>query len=257
MNKKIIIAIAWLVIIAVGLFFYFYQNKNNNSLTGNEPQNKNFADSPQNATYTIEGAEIKLADGKSEIEIIPGSASKKITQYFGNEAKGDLNGDGTEDTVFLLVQNNGGSGTFFYVVAALKFSKGYVGTNAILLGDRVAPQTTEYRQGIITVNYAERYPNEPMTSQLSAGVSKYFKITDGQLVSAQVKMKEAEARIIAEKTCIKGGEALGEGVYDENLNTWSFNSNLNATKEGCTPACVVSEKTKTAEINWQCVLQVP
>jgi hypothetical protein len=63
---------------------------------------------------------------------------------------------------------------------------------------------------------------------------------------------EHDARKIAEKLCIKGGEALGNGIYNENSKTWWFDANLNAVQEGCNPACVVSEETKTAEINWRC-----
>ena len=65
-------------------------------------------------------------------------------------------------------------------------------------------------------------------------------------------ISEAEARAIAEKSCIKGGEALASGTYNEITRTWWFDANLNATKPGCNPACVVDEKTKTAEINWRC-----
>lgn len=65
-------------------------------------------------------------------------------------------------------------------------------------------------------------------------------------------ISEAKARIIAEKSCIKGGEALSAGTYNENSKTWLFDANLNATRAGCNPACVVNEKTKTAEINWRC-----
>jgi len=63
---------------------------------------------------------------------------------------------------------------------------------------------------------------------------------------------ETEARVIAEKSCIKGGETLVGGVYNENSKTWWYDANLNSTREGCNPACVVSEETKTAEINWRC-----
>lgn len=65
-------------------------------------------------------------------------------------------------------------------------------------------------------------------------------------------LSEAEARVIAEKSCIKGGEVLSAGIYNENSKTWWYDANLNATREGCNPACVVSEETKTAEINWRC-----
>jgi len=71
-------------------------------------------------------------------------------------------------------------------------------------------------------------------------------------------LSESEARVIAEKTCIKGGESLAVGSYNKNTKTWWFDANLNSTKEGCNPACVVSEETKLAEINWRCTgLLVP
>lgn len=76
-----------------------------------------------------------------------------------------------------------------------------------------------------------------------------FKIGDKAVSSL---ITEAEARKIAEKTCIKGGESLTPGYYNGNTKTWWFDANLNAVKEGCNPACVVSEETKTAEINWRC-----
>lgn len=65
-------------------------------------------------------------------------------------------------------------------------------------------------------------------------------------------LSEAEARVIAEKECTKGSEALAAGIYNENSKTWWFDANLDATREGCNPACVVSEETKNAEINWRC-----
>lgn len=70
-------------------------------------------------------------------------------------------------------------------------------------------------------------------------------------------MSEAEAKAIAEKSCIKGGEALGMGTYNSNSKTWWYDANLNATRPGCSPACVVNEQTKTAEINWRCTGLIP
>jgi hypothetical protein len=139
----------------------------------------------RNATYTFDGQQFTLVNGKSEKEIVSGAASKIVTQYFGNEAKGDFNGDGKQDVAFLLTQTFGGSGTFFYVAALISTKDGYRGTNAILLGDRIAPQATEFRNGEIIVNYADRGSNEPMTGNPSIGVSKYFKIINNNLVGIQ------------------------------------------------------------------------
>ena len=148
--------------------------------------NSNVPDpSPLNVGYLINGQFVALISGLNTIESAPGSSSKIVTRYFGNEAVGDLNGDGVPDIGFILTQNLGGSGTFFYVVAALKTSNGYQGTNAILLGDRIAPQTTEIKNGELIVNYADRAAGESMTTRPSVGVSKYLKVVDNTLVSVK------------------------------------------------------------------------
>lgn len=139
----------------------------------------------KNATYLIEGQFVTLTDGFFETEITPGSASKITTRFFGNEAFADLNGDGKEDVAFLVTQNSGGSGTFFYVVAALQNDTGYQGTNAILLGDRISPQTTNIQNGTIIVNYADRNPGESFDTLPSLGISKFLQVTKNILVEIQ------------------------------------------------------------------------
>jgi hypothetical protein len=95
--------------------------------------------------------------------------------------KTDLNADGREDIVFLLTQNQGGSGTFYYAVSALNTENGYVGSDGYLLGDRIAPQTTVVspnlkQKGVIVVNFADRASGEPMTTSPSVGKSVYLKL---------------------------------------------------------------------------------
>ncbi|MFZ1987551.1 MAG: META domain-containing protein [Minisyncoccia bacterium] len=126
----------------------------------------------KDAEFIIQGERIRLTDGVAETAAAPGSASKIITRYFGNELKTDLNGDGREDIVFLLTQETGGSGIFYYVVAALNTDRGYVGSEALLLGDRIAPQTIEKGTGkIVVVTYADRAPGEPFSISPSVGKS--------------------------------------------------------------------------------------
>jgi hypothetical protein len=130
----------------------------------------------KNATYIIDGQLVTLVNGRSEVPSAPGSASKIITQYFGNEVSYDFDGDGRTDVAFLLTQSTDGSGTFYYVVAALNTVNGYVGSSGLLLGDRIAPQTTEMSQNpntpnVIVVNYADRNPGESFAVAPSLGKS--------------------------------------------------------------------------------------
>jgi len=135
-------------------------------------------------TIEIDGSPVQLVNGLAEIDSASGSATKINIRYFGNEAFGDLNGDGKEDIAYLITVDGGGSGTFFNVVAALQTKTGYDGTNVVYLGDRIAPQSTSISAGEILVNFADRKSGEPFTTQPSIGVSKYLKIQDGKLVEA-------------------------------------------------------------------------
>lgn len=177
MNKKLLIASTIFVLIGVG-FFFSIKNFQKIPIAPISPQGEKQFD-PRNAIYEIEGRKITLTNGLSEVEISPGSASKIITRYFGNEAKGDLNGDGREDIAFLITQDGGGSGLFYYAVVALKTPVGYKITNTFFLGDRIAPQSTEINTNALElrINYAERKPNEPMTTKPSVGVTKILKVS--------------------------------------------------------------------------------
>ena len=155
MMKKIIVTLLSLGVV-VGVFFAFNQYIYNKKQGDQKP-----ALSPKDTTYVIEGRVIKLNNGFSEIESVLGSASKITTRYFGNEVVADLDKDGREDIVFLLTQETGGSGTFFYAVASLNKESGYEGSQGFLLGDRIAPQTTgKGENNSIIVNFAERGPGE-------------------------------------------------------------------------------------------------
>jgi hypothetical protein len=116
-----------------------------------------------------------LTDGVAEAQTALGGESMTTIRYFGNELFHDVDGDGEEDVVFLVTQETGGSGTFFYAVGALKRGEEYVGTHAVYLGDRIAPQSTTAGEGRqVVVNFAERAPGEPMTASPSIGTSMYL-----------------------------------------------------------------------------------
>jgi heat shock protein HslJ len=172
MKKFVILVLAILLI--GGFLFYKFKNTNVSEKVS----------SYKDINYIIDGQNIKLVNGVSEVEATPGSASKVVTKYFGNEYKGDIDGDSREDVVFLITQESGGSGTFFYVVAALNTVNGYVGSDGYLLGDRIAPQNTGIsmnpnHKNVVVVNYADRAPGESMTTRPSIGKSAYLKIDPG------------------------------------------------------------------------------
>jgi hypothetical protein len=169
-----------LVLIIIGLFLIFTQKswvpKLVSMILEMENTHITTVSGFKDVAFTVDGQSMTLVNGRSESSAGPGSVSKVITLYFGNGSVGDLNSDGAADRAFLITQTRGGSGTFYYVVVALKTKTGYQGTNAVFLGDRIAPQTTEIRDEQLIVNYVDRATGEPMTARPSMGVSKYLKV---------------------------------------------------------------------------------
>lgn len=123
------------------------------------------------ATFVIDGKEFVLVDGKAELESASSSASKETLSVFGEPIYADLDTDGDGDAAVLLVHDGGGSGSFYYAALALLDGSTYKATNTMFLGDRIAPQTVEVRDGRAVFNYAERKSDEPMSTQPSVGKS--------------------------------------------------------------------------------------
>ncbi|MCA9361931.1 hypothetical protein KC906_01010 [Candidatus Kaiserbacteria bacterium] len=185
---KNFVTVVLFVMLVAGVVLFFWQGGGEEVTevedvvgVGDEQLETAPGNDPKNAAYLIEGQRVQLVDGYVESEVAPDSASKLITRYFGNELVTDLDGDGDEDVAFVLTQETGGTGTFYYAVAALQTEEGYVGSDGFLLGDRIAPQPTTLSPNprhvrVVVFNYADRAPGEPMTTQPSVGKSAYLKI---------------------------------------------------------------------------------
>lgn len=153
MKSKILIVVIVLVALLSG--FYFYQAQDGG------------AGDYKSTSFLIDGERVKI-DGQ-------------VTKYFGNELRADLNADGREDVTFIITRSPGGSGTFYYAVAAVNTGAGYVGSDGYLLGDRIAPQSTNVspnprHKNVVVFNYTDRAPTEPMVTPPSIGKSVYLKL---------------------------------------------------------------------------------
>lgn len=126
---------------------------------------------PRSMTYKVGNDRFTLKNGKAEVEVAPGSASKNTLMIFGEPVYGDLDKDGDTDAAVLLVNTAGGSGVFYYAVLAINNGTSSRATNVMYLGDRIAPQTVEIHEGRAVYNFAERKGTDPMTIQPSIGKS--------------------------------------------------------------------------------------
>jgi heat shock protein HslJ len=147
------------------------------------------------AEYVIDGQPVLLRDGVSEVQPAPGAASRVVTRYFGSEVRHDLDRDGVEDVIFLLTRETGGSGTYYYVVAALAKPGGPIGSHGLFLGDRIAPQSIQSGPpGTVIVNFAERAPGESFAVRPSLGKTLWLRFDPDTLQFGElVREFEGEA----------------------------------------------------------------
>ena len=183
--KKILIILGVVILMIVGFGIYKF-NFTNDDIYVADNNGKIQQINTHDGVYKIAVQKVTLANGISEVPAAPGSASKIITKYFGNDLKHDINDDGVMDDIFLVTQDTGGSGVFYYVVALVSTPSGTVGSEGFLLGDRIAPQSINIdegktvkgtnRQNVVVVNYAERKAGEAFTVAPSVGKSIWLKL---------------------------------------------------------------------------------
>lgn len=213
--KKTPLILTALVLVILGVLIYKSTTTKNNMPNNNETQVD-----IHDGTYIIAGQNVTLKNGISEVDAAPGSASKIITRYFGNDLRYDANNDGVLDDVFLLTQSTGGSGLFYYVVALTHTPTGDFGSDGILLGDRISPQTINLdeangKKNVIVVNYADRKANESFATAPSVGKSIWLKLDTITMKWGEVVQNfEGEADTVKMSLSMKNWEWVSTGYSD-------------------------------------------
>ncbi len=109
-------------------------------------------------TYPVEGSPngvVALENGSAEITM-EGSATP-FTAKVADAFASDLDGDGVDDAVVMLVSNGGGSGSFYSVYGVFADPDQTVISNEISLGDRITVDgfTADSGGGIVKVRYRD------------------------------------------------------------------------------------------------------
>jgi heat shock protein HslJ len=182
MKNSILIFIALLVIALAGVYLYSSGKEQGDDIPNVENS------SPKNATYLIDGERYTLIKGRAEVESAPNSASKNVVTMFGKPQFGDMNRDGEDDALVILTLTTGGSGTFYYAAIAANVNGEYQGTDAILLGDRITPQTHFVQNERGMVNYLVRNPGESFAIQPSLQQSLHLQLDKENLRLIQVEV---------------------------------------------------------------------
>ncbi|MFC1615013.1 META domain-containing protein [Patescibacteria group bacterium] len=160
-----------IILVAVLIVGYFFIDDIKNDVMVSDPLN---------TTYLIDRESFILVDGFVEKEIASDSATKNKVSVFGEPVFGDIDKDGDDDAVLILVNDLGGSGTFYYAAIAANIDGEYKGTDTILLGDRILPQKFYIDDNRAKIEYLNREFGESFTIQPSVEKALHLKFEVSQ-----------------------------------------------------------------------------
>jgi peptidoglycan/xylan/chitin deacetylase (PgdA/CDA1 family) len=103
-----------------------------------------------------------LVDGVYREKYMPDSATEMVISLADVHTFGDLNGDGVDDVLVILISYPGGSGTFFDLAAVLNQDGAPNPVATAFLGDRVIIRSMTIESGQIVLEFITQGPDDPM-----------------------------------------------------------------------------------------------
>jgi hypothetical protein len=142
-------------------------------------------DELSNATYSgIYDTPVRLEAGLYEGEPFqPGASSRPVVRQLKNlVAFADMNGDGVDEGIAVLVENSGGSGAFIYLAIVAREDGQAASLATTLIGDRVEVLRLEASSGRVSARVADRgVGSEP--------VDRDWDLVDGQLIERKIRFE--------------------------------------------------------------------
>ncbi|MFH1591400.1 MAG: hypothetical protein ABIC95_05745 [archaeon] len=81
-------------------------------------------------------------------------------------------------------------------------------------------------------------------------------VVEAKTSQGTITMTKEEAKGIAENTvCADLGPVTLDGFYNDDERSWWLD--IDFSKPGCRPACIVSEGNRTGAVNWRCTGAIP
>ncbi len=115
----------------------------------------------ENLALDTGGQIIQLSDGRAEVSY--GGASTDIYTLQNKVAVGDLDDDGDNDAVALVIENSAGTGVFYLIVPVINDDGVAVALPALFVGDRIVMESILVREGRIHVTLFDRAEDESFT----------------------------------------------------------------------------------------------
>jgi len=173
---------------------------------------------PADALYNIEGEEVRFKDGK-------GVYGVHETQAYmvGEPVYGDMNSDGRDDAAIIIVLAENTLPQKYYIALALQDEDGYLGLNALLLPDNLAPERVHIQDEVLVVTHPLSSDQTEINNHTKGEVYEYFILTGITLQRALLKDSDVVTR----------GELIYEGedmtlTLCNNRETYRISSNSRA-----------------------------
>lgn len=143
-------------------------------------------------TYSgIAGEAVRLIDGTYEGPPFTAGAASRLVVTLLREplARGDLDGDGRDEAVVLLVRNDGGSGLFLHLAVVAARGDTVVNLDTILIGDRVRPESLAVEGGVIRLRALEHAGGDPQCCPTRETIREWT-LGGGRLIAGAIRDAE-------------------------------------------------------------------
>ncbi len=189
-----------------------------------------------NATYNgIEDQAVTLVDGYWEGQVYAeGGASRPRVGLLKDMCfTGDLDGDGQEETVVVLWQSSGGTGSNSYIAVMKPENGGYRNISTALLGDRVKLRSGELESGRIIIEVLQAGESDPMCCPTQLA-TRTWTLEDRQLTEGDMEVTgKLSLNILDGTDWLLTHINRQEPLPDDALVTLSFNAGQVSGKSAC------------------------
>jgi hypothetical protein len=141
----------------------------------------------KNAQYKSEWlvlGQAKLTNGIYKEKFAPDSSTEIVLILSDKMVIGDLNGDGVEDAVVVLITQPGGSGTFYDLVLVFNRGGKLVQVDSLPLGDRIKVKSMVLESGEVKLEITVHGPKDPMCCP-TRDVTLHYRVKGDRLTRTQ------------------------------------------------------------------------
>lgn len=127
---------------------------------------------------------VRLVDGEYLQRYDESAATVRRVTLSDFVARGKLDGNPSEDAAVILIDQPGGSGTFYYLAALVRSGEGWESVTAVLLGDRIRIESlsvdSEDRE--VSVTFLTRAAGVAMAAEPTVRQTRHYRAVAGSLV---------------------------------------------------------------------------